>query len=76
MKQIDHHPAKSDEDSAVGSISDTENWLDWNGNLKHPTTSQDDSEADNGSEIELDNAVTIIETPELRNFGATPCVPG
>ena len=33
IKQIDRHPAKSDEDSSPARISDTGNWLNWNGDL-------------------------------------------
>ena len=29
--RIDRHPVESDEDSEWESISDTENWLNWNG---------------------------------------------
>jgi len=38
-KRVDHHPAKSDEDSAPEGISNSENWLDWNGDLDNPNVS-------------------------------------
>jgi len=36
IKQIDRHPAESDEDTSPESISDTKNWLKWNGYLDNP----------------------------------------
>jgi hypothetical protein len=75
MRQIDCQCAKIDEDSAHESISDTENWLNWNGDLDNPNDSKDDCEADNESEIELENGVKETETPEQWNVSATPNVP-
>jgi len=56
IKRIDCHPAESDENSSPESISDTENWLNWNGDLDNPNDSEDDWEADNESDMKLDNA--------------------
>jgi len=42
IRGIDAHPAESDEDSAPESISDTENWLDWNGDFHNPNDTKDD----------------------------------
>jgi hypothetical protein len=47
IKQINCHPAERDEDSSPESISDTENWLNWNGDLDYSNDSEDDWEADN-----------------------------
>jgi len=33
IRRINHHPVKSDEDSAPESISDTDDWLNWNGDV-------------------------------------------
>jgi len=76
IKRIDHHPAESDEDSSPESISDTENWLNWNGDLDNPNNSEDDWEADNESDMELDNCSEVSETLEVRNVSAAPNVPG
>jgi len=76
IKRIDRHPAKTDEDSSPESISDTENWLNWNGNLDNPNDSEDDWEADNESDMELDNGSEVSETLEWRNVSAAPNVPG
>ena len=64
IRQINRHPAKSDEDSSPESISDTKNWLNWNGDLDNPNDSEDDWEADNESDIELDNSSEHSETLE------------
>jgi hypothetical protein len=76
IKRIDRHSAKSDEDSSPQSISDTENWLNWNGDLDNPNDSEDDWEADNESDTELDNGSEVSETLEVRNVSAAPNVPG
>jgi len=75
MKRIDRHPAESDEDSSPESISDTENWLNWNGDLDNPNDIEDDWEADNESDMELDKGSEDSETPEVRNVSAAPNVP-
>jgi len=41
IKRIDRHPAEHDKDSSAESISDTENWLNWNGDLHNPNDSED-----------------------------------
>jgi len=72
IKRIDHHPAESDEDSSPESISDTENCLNWNGDLDNPNDSEDDWEADNESDTELDNCAEVSQTLEVRNVSAAP----
>jgi hypothetical protein len=47
IKGIDRHPADCDEDCSSENISDTENWLNWNGDFDNPNDSEDDWEADN-----------------------------
>jgi len=56
-KPIDRHPTESDEASAPESISETEYWLDWSGDLHNPNDSEDDWKTDNESNIELDNGI-------------------
>jgi len=75
ITRIDRHPAKSDEDSSPESISDTENWLNWNGDLDNPNDIDDDWEVDNESDMELDNGSEVSETLEVRNVSAAPNVP-
>jgi len=50
--RINRHAVESDGDSAPESISDTEKWLNWNGNWENPNNSEDNSAADNESDIE------------------------
>jgi len=75
IKRIDRHPAENDEDSSPESISDTENWLNWNGDLDNPNDSEDDWEEDKGSDIKLDNGSEVSESPELWNVSAAWNVP-
>jgi hypothetical protein len=75
IRRVNFHPAESDEDSSPESISDTENWLNWNWDLDNPNESEVDWEADNEFDIELDNR-SDDSTPEQRNVSATPNVPG
>jgi len=76
IRQIDRHPAESDDDSSPETISDTENWLNWNGDLDNPNESKDDWEADNESEAALDNCFEDPECPEQRDVWGASNVPG
>jgi len=75
IKRIDRHPAESDEDSTPESISDTEHWLNWNGDFDIPNESEDDCEADSESDIELDNCFEDPECPLQRDVCAASNVP-
>jgi hypothetical protein len=44
--------------------------------LGNPNNSEDDWEADNESDMELDNGSEESETPELQNVSAAPNVSG
>jgi len=59
LKQINRRFAGSDEDCSPESISDTENWLDWIGDKDNPNDSKDDWEADNESDMELDDGSEV-----------------
>jgi len=63
-------------DSSPESISDTENWFNWNGDSDNSNDSEDDWKADNESHMDLDNGREDSETPEHRNVSAAPNVPG
>jgi len=76
IRRINHHPVESDEDRAPETISDTKNWLNWNGNLDNPNNSKDDCVADIESDIEQDNDNEDPECPEQRDVRALPNVPG
>jgi len=75
MRRINHHPVKIDEDSTPGSISDTENWLNLNGNLHNPIDSEDDFAADDESNIGQDNGIKDPECPMPQDVSSTPNVP-
>ena len=75
IKRINRHPAQSDEDSSPESISDTAKWLNWNADLDIPNHSEDDWEADNESDMELDNGSEDSDTPEVRNVSVSQNVP-
>jgi len=74
IKRIDHQLAEGDEDSAPESISDTKNWLDWNGDLHNPNVSDDDWEANDESNVEHDNSNEELESLEKQDVSAgTKC---
>jgi len=76
MRRINRHPVESDEDSTPDSISDTEDWLNWNGDLDNPNDSEDDCAVDIESDIEKDNSMKDPECPEQRYVSSAPNVPG
>jgi hypothetical protein len=75
IQTINHHPVESDEDSAPESISDTEDWLNRNGDLDNPNDSEDDCAADFESDMHQDNTIEDPESPQQRNVSAAPNVP-
>jgi hypothetical protein len=70
------HPVESDENSAPESISDTDDWLNWNGDLDNPNDSEEDCAADDKSDIEHNNGIDDVECPEQQDVSAVPDVPG
>jgi len=61
LRRINRHPVVGDEDSAPESISDTDDWLNWNGDLDNPNDSEDDCAADDESDIEQNNGINDSE---------------
>ena len=76
IRRINHHPVESDTDSAPGSIPDTDDWLNWNGDLDNPNDSKLDCAADNESVIEPNTGNQDQESPEQQDVSAAPNVPG
>ena len=76
IRRINLHPVKSDEDSAPGSISDTEDWLNGNGHLINPNDSEEDCAVDDDSDIEHTNCIEDPECPVLQELRAAANVPG
>jgi len=76
IRRINRHPVESDEDSAPESISDTDDWLNWNGDLDNPIDSEEDCAVDDESDIEQNNGIKDPECPEQQDVRAAPNVPG
>jgi hypothetical protein len=74
--RINRHPVESDEDCAADTISDTEDWLNWNGDWDNPNDSEEDCAADDDSDIEHNNCIKDPECPEQQDVRASPNVPG
>jgi len=73
--RIIHHPVESADDSTPESISDTNDWLNWNGNLINPNDSEEDCAADDESNIGPNNGIEDPECPEQQDVSAAPNVP-
>jgi len=76
IRRINRHPVESDDDSTPESISDTHDWLNWNGDLHNPNDSEEDCAADDESDIEHNNGIKDPECPEQQDVCAAPNVPG
>jgi hypothetical protein len=76
IRRMDLHPVESDGDSAAESISDTEDWLNWNGDLDNPDDSKEDCAADDDSDIEHHNSIEDRECAEQQDVSVAPNVPG
>jgi hypothetical protein len=74
--RINRHPVESDEDRAPERISDTEDWLNWNGELYKQNDSEENCAANNDSDIEHNNRIAVSECPEQHDVSATPDVHG
>jgi len=74
--RINRHPVESDDDSTPESISDTNDWPNWNGDLENPNDSEDDCAADDESDIGPNNGIEDPECPEQQDVSAGPNVPG
>jgi len=76
IRRINRHPVDSDEVSAPESISDTNDWLNWNHDLDTPNDSEEDCAGDDESDIQHNNCIKDPECPEHQDVSATPNVPG
>jgi hypothetical protein len=76
IRRINRHPVESDEDSAPERISDTDDWLNWNGDLHNANDSEDDCAADVESDMEQHNSIEDPASSEQRDVSAAPNVPG
>jgi hypothetical protein len=49
IKTFNKRLVESEDDNALASVADTENWVNCNGHFDNPNDSKDDSAADNES---------------------------
>jgi len=71
IRRITRHPVENDEDSAPESISDTEDWLNWNGDLHNPNDSKEDWAADDDPNIKQKNCMRMRNAQSSRMWA--PC---
>jgi hypothetical protein len=76
MRRINCHPGESDKDGTPESISATEDWLNWNGNLDIWNDTEDDCAAQIESDIEQGKGIEAPECPLQRNVSTVPNIPG
>jgi hypothetical protein len=57
------------------TLSDTDDALNWNGNLDNPNDSEEDCAADDESDIEYNNSIDKPECPQQPGLSAAPNVP-
>jgi len=72
IRRINCLSVETDEGSASESILDTEDWLNWIGDLDNPNDSEDICTADVESDIDQDISIEDSESPEQRDVSATP----
>jgi len=75
IQRSNRHPVESDDDSAPESLSDTDDWLNWHGDLDNPNDSEDDFAADDESDIGPNNGIEDPECPERQDVSTAPNVP-
>ena len=75
IKSIAPHPAESDEDSAPRCISDTENWLPWNGDVDSQNREQWQLEGRRECNLERVKDIEALESPVHRDVHPAPNVP-
>jgi len=76
IRRINRLPVESDDDSTPESISDTDDWLNWNGDLDNRNDSEDDCAANDESDIGPINGIEDPECPQQQKLRAVPNVPG
>lgn len=75
IRKINRHPAGSGEDTSPERISDTEDWLNSNGDIDNPNVSEADYTAHIESDIEHNHGMKVPESLEQRDASAKPQVP-
>jgi hypothetical protein len=75
IRRINRHPVESNNDSARESISDTDDWLNWNGDWHNPNNSEEECAVADESDIEHNNGIEDPECPEQQDVSAAQNVP-
>jgi hypothetical protein len=70
------YAVESDEDSAPHNISDTEDWLNRNGDQDNLNNTKDDCVLDIESGIEQGIGIADLECPEQKDVSTAPNVSG
>jgi hypothetical protein len=76
IRRINGHPVDSYEVCPPESISDTDDWLNCNGDLDNPNNGEDDCAVDDQSDIEPNYGIEDTECPEQQDVSAALNVPG
>jgi len=76
IRRINRHPVEGKDGSPSDFISDTDDWLNWNGDLDNPDHSENDSAADDESDIGPNNGLEDPYCTEQQDVSAAPNVPG
>jgi len=63
IPRINCPSVESDMDSVPDSVSNTDNWLNWNGNLDIPNDSEEGCTVDDESNVEHNNGIKNLEYP-------------
>jgi hypothetical protein len=75
IQRINHHLVESDEASTPESILDTEDWLNWNGDLDNPNYGEEDWAANDESDNGHNNCIVDPQCPEHQDVSAMQNVP-
>jgi len=75
IQRINRHPGECNEDPAPDSISDTDDWLNWNGDFDNANNGEDDCAADDEFNIGPNNSFEDLECQERQDVSAAPNVP-
>jgi hypothetical protein len=73
--RINRHTVESNEYNPPASISDAEDWLNWNGYLDNPNDTEEDSAADDDTDIEHNNWIEDPECPEQQQVSSAANAP-
>ena len=74
--RINRHPVESDEDSTPERIPDTDDWLNWNGDLDNPNKKEENCAADDKSNIDPNTGIEDPACSEQHDVSAAPTLPG